>query len=272
LRWFSSAATQFHHIEWQPMEYWIGRPASLGLRHADGTLAAAILVSPDLLGVTWLHLFAALKPPGVESAWRKVWPEARKILHDRRQPSVWTMTTLSWLIDLLRNDGFVEHGRVIAFSRTAARPPPPRGPVAIPALMSKSDLPSVERLDHAAFAPPWQMDCEALRATFDRSLVSVVHRTEDRIDGYLMASTAPHGIHITRVAVHPDHQGKGIGRALILHLLDVGRRRGAPRVTVNTQKENLRSRELYRSLGFAETGESYPVFLHDLAPVDIPFP
>ena len=174
------------------------------------------------------------------------------------------MTTLSWLIELLKEDGFSERGRVIAYSRpTLGRTPRSRNPDFITP-MSKPDLPAVERLDHAAFAPPWQMDSDALQATFHRSVVSILYHTQNRLSGYLMATATPQGIHITRVAVHPDEQRKGIGRAMILHLLDVGYRRGAPRITVNTQTENQHSRQLYGSLGFSEMRETYPVFHSDL--------
>ena len=114
-----------------------------------------------------------------------------------------------------------------------------------------------------AFGTPWQMDSDALKATLERSLLAVVLRAENRIAGYLMASAAPQGMHITRIAVDPEFQRKGIGRALLIHLLTYGRRRGALRITVNTQHDNPRSRRLYRSMGFSEMGESYPVFRWD---------
>jgi ribosomal-protein-alanine N-acetyltransferase len=107
--------------------------------------------------------------------------------------------------------------------------------------MQESDLPEVERLDHAAFSPPWQMDSEALKETWKQSILATILRREGQIAGYLMASHTAHGVHLTRVAVHPREQNKGLGRILITHLLNSFHHQGAPRITVNTQIENRRS-------------------------------
>jgi ribosomal-protein-alanine N-acetyltransferase len=263
LRWLSSAEFHFRHIGWHPLAFWIGRPVSLCLRAPDGKPAAAILASPDRLGVVWLHLFAASTPPGHRAAWLDLWNETKNQLAEISLTAVWAMTTQAWLIELLLESGFSGHGRVIAFSRNTHGAIPGETDNAPIVPMTEADLQPVERLDHLAFGTPWQMDSDALKATLERSLLAVVLRMENRIAGYLMASAAPQGMHITRIAVDPELQRRGIGRALLIHLLNYGRRRGAPRITVNTQHDNPRSRQLYRSMGFSEIGESYPVFRWD---------
>jgi [ribosomal protein S18]-alanine N-acetyltransferase len=175
-------------------------------------------------------------------------------------PAVWAMTTAPGLLEQLDRSGFTESSRVIAFVRTTARPLPENELAGSIAPLDDADLSEVERLDHAAFADPWRMDPEALRATYERSLQAIVLRRAGQIAGYLMASLTPHGVHITRLAVLPQEQSRGIGRALVARLLNDLLARGAPRVSVNTQIENDRSQRLYRSLGFADAGESYPVF------------
>jgi ribosomal-protein-alanine N-acetyltransferase len=263
LRWLSSVGFQFRHIGWHPVSFWVGRPVSLCLKKPDGSLSAALLASPDRLQVAWLHLFAAGNPPGARAAWNRLWPEAQAGLARLEVPCVWVMTTLDWMIDLIRESGFAETGRVVAYALRPSRLIPTGGDLGSLSPMQESDLPEIERLDQAAFSPPWQMDSEALRETRERSVWTAVLRREGEIAGYLMASRTPQGVHITRVAVHPREQNKGAGRLLLTRLLNVFCRQGAPRITVNTQIDNHRSRRLYRSLGFAETGESYPVFRID---------
>jgi ribosomal protein S18 acetylase RimI-like enzyme len=209
---------------------------------------------------------AASIPPGVRAAWAELWPETERILSAMHISSVWAMTTYDWLIDRLAESGFTEQGRVIAYSRPASRPVAGPGDTSFVARMQASDLSDVERLDHAAFEAPWQMDSDALRETLRRSVLAVVYRMGRAIVGYLMAVPVPEGIHIARIAVRPDRQRRGIGQALVIHLLQFGRSAGAPRVTVNTQMENRQSQRLYASLDFSETGDSYPVFRRDLAP------
>lgn len=229
-------------------------------------MAASLLASPDRLRVAWLHLFAAGNPPGTRAAWDRLWPETKTTLIRMDVPSVWVMTTEDWLIDLLSGSGFIETGRVVAYSLRPSHLRPVSARAAPITPMQESDLVEVEQLDHAAFSPPWQMDSEALQETRERSILATIFRREGKIAGYLMASHTPHGVHLTRVAVLPQEQNKGVGRLLITHLLNYLHHQGAPRITVNTQIENRRSRRLYRALGFAEMGESYPVFRIDLRP------
>jgi ribosomal protein S18 acetylase RimI-like enzyme len=219
-----------------------------------------MLISPDRLGIAWLHLFAVSDPHSLSDSWDALWTEASTLLAGMHLSSVWVMTTHEWLIRLLVQSGFSEHDRVIAFGRPASRAQPGGGEAAALAPMTAADLAGVKRLDHAAFQPPWRLDSDALRATFDRSLLAFVHRSGDRLTGYLMSAAAPQGMHITRIAVHPDLQRRGIGRALLVRLLNESCILGARRITVNTQIENQSSRRLYRAMEFSETGETYPVF------------
>jgi len=50
--------------------------------------------------------------------------------------------------------------------------------------------------------------------------------------------------------VHPSHQRRGIGKALLGHALAQARSAGATRVTLLTDGDNARAQALYRKLGF----------------------
>ncbi|GIH97184.1 GNAT family N-acetyltransferase [Planobispora siamensis] len=56
-------------------------------------------------------------------------------------------------------------------------------------------------------------------------------------------------LEIAEVHVHPDHQGKGIGRALVTALCAGRRERTA---VLSTRDQPTAARHLYRSLGFAD--------------------
>jgi ribosomal-protein-alanine N-acetyltransferase len=75
-----------------------------------------------------------------------------------------------------------------------------------------------------------------------------------------VTTASPFGAHLARLAVDPAFQHRGIGRALVVDLLGQLRRRGFDSVTLNTQSDNRRSQDLYRGLGFRETGQRYPMF------------
>ena len=57
---------------------------------------------------------------------------------------------------------------------------------------------------------------------------------------------------IPNLAVDPGFQGKGLGRALLLHALDFFRRRGMQVAKIETLEQNPVGQNLYASLGFQE--------------------
>ena len=264
LEWLSQAKTQFRHIGWHPISYWLGRSASLSLNGANGVTRASLLASPDRLGTVWLHLFAADTPPGEKSAWEALWPEAKTQLTGMGLTAVWAMAAQPWLLALLRSSGFSESGTVIAYCQQPLKLWPVSELMTHIAPLREEDLPAVEALDRAAFDPPWQMDTDALRETMERSLLAAALVWENRIVGYFMAVSTSHGVHLTRLAVDPRAQSRGFGRALAAYALNHFHRQSAPWITVNTQSGNRRSRRLYQSMGFAEMQVSYPVLRIDL--------
>ena len=55
------------------------------------------------------------------------------------------------------------------------------------------------------------------------------------------------------IAVHPERQGYGIGRALMQHLIALANESGAS-IWLEVRRSNRPARGLYSSLGFSEVG------------------
>ncbi|HEX2040051.1 MAG TPA: GNAT family N-acetyltransferase [Acidimicrobiales bacterium] len=113
------------------------------------------------------------------------------------------------------------------------------------------DRPEVLRVDEAAFPQFWRLDLsgldEALRATpHARFRVAAV----PEVVGYAVTGRAARRGFLQRLAVQPDRQRAGLGRALVLDGLRWLRRWRAERAVVNTQLENDAALALYESLGF----------------------
>ena len=53
--------------------------------------------------------------------------------------------------------------------------------------------------------------------------------------------------------VLPGHRGKGIGQALLRHVIAEARREGVLRLTLLTDKQNKRAQALYRKVGFSDS-------------------
>lgn len=59
---------------------------------------------------------------------------------------------------------------------------------------------------------------------------------------------------LKRMIVDPEHAGQGIGRALLLAMLQAARERGIPAVLLKVGIRNGEARRLYESVGFRDRG------------------
>ena len=79
--------------------------------------------------------------------------------------------------------------------------------------------------------------------------------------------------HITNLLVAPDRRGEGIGRKIMLELMEAAVAEGAKHMTLEVRSQNVPGRALYGSLGFAPVGmrpgyyqddDALILWLHDL--------
>jgi len=63
------------------------------------------------------------------------------------------------------------------------------------------------------------------------------------------------------VAVHPEHQGQGIGRAMMQHALDQCRLAACYKMTLSSNLKREGAHLFYDSLGFTKHGYSFQIEL-----------
>jgi ribosomal protein S18 acetylase RimI-like enzyme len=111
-------------------------------------------------------------------------------------------------------------------------------------------------LDNAAFPWLWRNSLEEFWEYLDTPGVQVLSVfAHDELVAYVGITAFEGWGHIDRVAVLPDRQGEGFGRAAVVLGLEVLRRGGARRVGLSTQHSNVRSQRLYERIGFERTPE-----------------
>ena len=66
---------------------------------------------------------------------------------------------------------------------------------------------------------------------------------------------------VADVAVHPDHQGHGVGRAMMRHALDQCRLEDCYKLTLSSNLKREGAHRFYESLGFTRHGYSFQVEL-----------
>ncbi|MEA2427300.1 MAG: [ribosomal protein S18]-alanine N-acetyltransferase [Thermoleophilaceae bacterium] len=74
-----------------------------------------------------------------------------------------------------------------------------------------------------------------------------------RVVGYVNINDRQGAAHLSYLFVDPDHQGRGIGTALMQRALDDARRRGHVRATLATAIQNP-ARAFYEHAGWQDTG------------------
>jgi GNAT superfamily N-acetyltransferase len=78
---------------------------------------------------------------------------------------------------------------------------------------------------------------------------------DDLLVGLIELVVEPHCVLIENVAVRPNEVGKGHGRRLMAHAVDVARSLGRRRLRLYTHKLMVENIELYRRLGYMVDGE-----------------
>lgn len=254
------------HLDWRPPLDWLGNQPYL-LAEQNGSVIGALACPPDPPQVSWIRLFAAASYLPVDRAWHALWPAALDDLQQADQLGwVAAIPLQEWFQSLLEKSQFVLTHRVIMLSWEPSRMPvdAPHSAGLTLRPMNFDDLPAVREVDAASFTPIWQNSIPCLQLAFNQATIATVAEQEGRMVGYQISTATSLGGHLARLAVLPEHQGKGIGFSLVCDLLKQFERRGAAGVTVNTQQDNEASLSLYRKAGFRRTGEEYPVYEYAL--------
>lgn len=118
--------------------------------------------------------------------------------------------------------------------------------------MRDVDIPAVMVVETTAYPYPWTdgifRDC--LRVGYC-CWVAVQQRD---IIGYGIMSVAAGECHILNVCVHPDQQGRQLGRKMLRRLLALARNHSADTAFLEVRVSNRPAIGLYQSEGFCEVG------------------
>jgi [ribosomal protein S18]-alanine N-acetyltransferase len=119
----------------------------------------------------------------------------------------------------------------------------------------EQELDAIVDIENTSFSNPWtrEMYVNELR----NHAVSYIYALRDS-DGATLGFCAYwlifDEIHINNLAVRPEHRGRGYGTALLLFVMNEGRRRGAQRATLEVRRSNAGAQRLYARLGFRIAG------------------
>ncbi len=248
------------HLDWRPPLEWIGYEPYLVLEK-DKRLVAALACPPDPPSVAWIRLFVALEEVKMIEAWSQLWSRALEILSTDANIQVAAIPLQVWFQRLLKSSQFQPIGDVVMLIWDSGEIPTAKpSPEISIRPMSLDDLPTVEAIDRSAFGSLWHNSRHSLEYAFRQATIATVADYNGALVGYQISTAMQMGGHLARLATDPQYQRQGFGYAILRDLLVQFKQRGAQRITVNTQEENLASISLYKNAGFLRTGETYPVF------------
>jgi [ribosomal protein S18]-alanine N-acetyltransferase len=118
--------------------------------------------------------------------------------------------------------------------------------------MREADLSAVMEVEKASYEFPWTRaifrDC--LRVGY----YCFVYETPAGLIGHGLMSIGAGECHLLNICVHPDHQRRGLGRAMIDFLLMLAKRKGARIALLEVRVSNVGAYKLYTDMGFDEIG------------------
>jgi ribosomal-protein-alanine N-acetyltransferase len=120
--------------------------------------------------------------------------------------------------------------------------------------MRIEDVPAVHEIERLSFATPWPAYAFEQELRGNRLARYVVARAGETVVGFAGIWLMVDEAHITTFSVHPDWRRQGIGRQLLLNLVELSGTLRARRMTLEVRSSNDAAQALYRSFGFAVAG------------------
>jgi ribosomal-protein-alanine N-acetyltransferase len=281
------AGRQLDRLDHWPLDQWAGAP---GLRFTgtDDSGWAGVLVVPvdtggpvewraRAGGPAWIRWVGVDDRAPLGLRLRVLLRAATLVARDGGMNGLWLLCDSGgWLDPYLRDEGYRAVDEVITLERSADRPRLSATVAGIDSgagsaqptsfrFASPDDIDAVVEVDSRAFGDPWRYAPATMARELSMAAIARVALDADRLVGYTTAVVREGGGHINRIAVAPDAQGRGVGKALLADVNAKLVERGATRITLNTQRRNVISQRLYRSAGFKTLGPTLKVYHRPLA-------
>lgn len=251
------------HLDWRSALEWIGSQ-NYWVLVENGTIAAALACPEDPPDVAWIRLFAHHPHLSGPEAWSALWEKASaEIAYFNSQVQVAAIVVKQWFQNILLSNGFELRQNIVLLERTEKKLNlflPPNG-IRIRS-MQNADLPAVAQMDLTAFGSFWHNTADSLQRAYSQAIYATVAEDDSGMVGYQISTGNPFGAHLARLGVQPQAQGRGVGAAMVSDLIQHLDIHQSGRLSVNTQSDNAASLALYKKLGFARTGEYFPVLVY----------
>ncbi len=113
-----------------------------------------------------------------------------------------------------------------------------------------ADLPTLLSIERASFSRPWTPAMFQQAFADPQTLALAAKESGGALTGFVLGRLIADELEVLIVAVDPDRRRGGVGRRLVLALLDLAAARGARAATLEVRRSNRVAQRLYERLGF----------------------
>lgn len=130
----------------------------------------------------------------------------------------------------------------------------PEAPDMVLCPMTADDLEAVLVIEAESYPRPWTRRHFLDEISSATSFPCVAFDSHNKVVGYICTMLVLDEGHILNVAVSSSFRRRGLGRFLVLEALRLCRERDAAFVSLEVRVSNVSAIDMYRRLGFTETG------------------
>lgn len=253
------------HLDWYKASQWLSMPDNFVQVAYDGNHLVGFLgVSSPLNHTSWIRLAGIAQNYDATEILRLLWNGLFPQIYATQTETVSILTVNPWLNEHLPHIGFNYLEHVVTLIRSEN---------ILPQSISHNlsirngyveDLQDILNIDHAAFAPPWQLSAVDIRYAQRYASSCTVAEYDSEIIAYEISTRHDTSGHLARLGVHPKMQGQQVGAVLLDNLLQRFGARGVDSMTVNTQESNIISQRLYYRYGFLRNGFDIPIWQYQV--------
>ncbi len=249
------------HFDWHDTNEWLDLPGmTIRLAWQEHLLVGVLGISEVLNAACWVRLLGVRDHSDPALVLPLLWHAAQPALEALGARALSLLVIRDWVLRYIPDIGFRYDEEIVTLRRHSNLLPLLPTPRAAIRVAREHDLVAMTGIDHAAFAPPWQLSAAEIQQARRIASSATIADLDGRVIGYQVSTAYRGAAHLARLAIAPDMQGRQIGAALLDDMIRYFLRRDILTITVNTQAANFYSQRLYERYGFTRNGYDLPVW------------
>jgi ribosomal-protein-alanine N-acetyltransferase len=253
LQFLASNTCLYQNLEWLNIEELLNQHQFHVGIDDDNNIVCVLSIPQEDTQFAWVRLAAQNFTDSID-VMKVLWNRVKHILQQQDICCIYALSTNKWSETLLNSWSYTATGAIVALRREYKPTPNITQSLAKIREATYDDLSEITSVDNVVFNDMWQCSSQMLKMALHKAQYATVAVMNNSCIGYLLATIDTNVLFIARLAVSPEYQRQGIGRALIVNMLNRYKDAKYTATEVVTQNDNYASISLYQSLDFQLIG------------------